>query len=308
MSSVYYYYILVTSFSPGYITGFFKVNHSKNQLLTGSTGAGVCLEKGVKTTVDVLPSKKFKLKININGIPYPDAIVSKSVVDQMINKSNCQHEIVINHFVNIPILSGYGSSGSSALSLSYALNELLGLGFTKIEAAQKAHIAEIQCKTGLGTVLGTYYGGVQIRSHPGAPGIGKVTKIPISNNKVVVSFTSGSLSTSNILNNQKLIKLINTVGKTSLKHLTRDPSSDKFLELSRNFSLQINFFPFAFYKFMKLADRFDMTCSMNLFGNSLFSILNINETQEFYNLFLKSKIPGYILFSPINHSGAKLID
>ena len=59
---------------------------------------------------------------------------------------------------------------------------------------------------------------------------------------------------------------------------------------------------------MKLADRFDMTCSMNLFGNSLFSILNINETQEFYNLFLKSNIPGYILFSPINHSGAKLID
>ena len=102
--------------------------------------------------------------------------------------------------------------------------------------------------------------------------------------------------------------MINTAGKTSLKHLTRDPSSDKFLESSRNFSLQINFFPFAFYKFMKLADRFDMTCSMNLFGNSLFSILNINETQEFYNLFLKYNIPGYILFSSINHSGAKLID
>ena len=136
--------------------------------------------------------------------------------------------------------------------------------------------AEFKCITGLGTVLGTYYGGVQIRSHPGAPGIGKVTKIPIGTDKVVVSFTSGPLPTSNILNNQKLIKLINTAGKNSLKHLTSDPSSDKFLELSRNFSLQINFFPFEFYKFMKLADRFNMTCSMNLFGNSLFSILNLS--------------------------------
>ena len=299
---------MVTSFSPGYITGFFKVNHSKNQLLTGSTGAGVCLEKGVETTVDALPSNKFKLRININGVPYPNAIVSKSVVNQMINHSNFQHEIVINHFVNIPILSGYGSSGSSALSLSYALNELLNLGFTKTEAAQKAHIAEIYCRTGLGTVLGAYHGGVQIRSHPGAPGIGKVRQIPVGNNKVVVSFTSGSLSTSNILNNQKLIKLINMAGKNSLQHLTNDPSPDKFLELSRNFSLQINFFPSEFYKFMKLADRFDMTCSMNLFGNSLFSILNINETNEFYNLFLKSNITGHILFSPINHTGARVID
>ena len=197
---------MITAFSPGYITGFFEANYSKNQLLTGSTGAGICLEKGVTPTVDVIPSTKFRLKIFINGILYPNALVSRSVVNQMINKSDCQQELIINHFLNVPILCGYGSSGSSALSLSYALNESLNLGFTKIEAAQKAHVAEIKCKTGLGTVLGTYYGGAQIRSHPGAPGIGKISPIPITNKNTIASFTLGHLPTSNILNNSKLIK------------------------------------------------------------------------------------------------------
>ncbi len=299
---------MITSFSPGYITGFFKVNYSNDHLLSGSTGAGVCLDKGVKTTVEVLPSSKFKLKIYINGIFTPNAIVSRSVVDQMIDKSNYKNEIIINHFLNIPISCGYGSSGSSALSLSYALNESLNLGFTKTEAAQKAHLAEIHCKTGLGTVLGTYYGGIQIRSLPGAPGIGKIIHIPINNKNIVASFTLGTLSTSNVLNNSKFIKLINSHGNQSLKALIDRPNYNEFLKLSRKFSLKINFFPSVLYKFMKLADRFDMTCSMNLFGNSLFSILKTNETRDFYKLFLKHNIPGCLLFSPINHSGAKLID
>ena len=299
---------MITAFSPGYITGFFEANYSKNQLLTGSTGAGICLEKGVTTTVDVIPSTKFRLKIFINGIFYPNALVSRSVVNQMINKSDCRQELIINHFLNVPILCGYGSSGSSALSLSYALNESLNLGFTKIEAAQKAHVAEIKCKTGLGTVLGTYYGGAQIRSHPGAPGIGKVSPILITNKNTIASFTLGHLPTSNILNNSKFIKLINIFGRQSLKQLINNPSSDEFLKLSRKFSLQINFFPSELYKFMKLADRFDMICSMNLFGNTIFSILKNNEINEFYRLFLKNNIPGCLLFSSINHSGAKIID
>ena len=160
----------------------------------------------------------------------------------------------------------------------------------------------------MGTVLGTYYGGAQIRSHPGAPGIGKVSPILITNNNTIASFTLGHLPTSNILNNSKLIKLINIFGRQSLKQLINNPSSDEFLKLSRKFSLQINFFPSELFEFMKLADRFDMICSMNLFGNTIFSILKNNEINEFYRLFLKNNISGCLLFSSINHSGAKIID
>ena len=89
---------------------------------------------------------------------------------------------------------------------------------------------------------------------------------------------------------------------------SEEADPDEFLKLSRKFSLQINFFPSELYRFMKLADRFDMICSMNLFGNTIFSILKNNEINEFYRLFLKNNISGCLLFSSINHSGAKIID
>ncbi len=43
-------------------------------------------------------------------------------------------------------------------------------------------------------------------------------------------------------------------------------------------------------------------------GNTIFSILKNNEINEFYRLFLKNNISGCLLFSSINHSGAKIID
>lgn len=298
---------MITAFSPGQITGFFATHIEKDPLLTGSIGAGICLQKGVKTTVEILPSTKFKLKIYINGISSHNALVSNSVVNQMIDTSNHKFELVIKHHLDIPIQRGYGSSGASALSLSYALNEALKLGLNDIQAAQIAHIAEIKCKTGLGTVLGTYHGGAQIRFQPGAPGIGKVFQIPITQKKIIATFTLGNLSTSTILNNSNIIKLINKNGNEFLNQLLHKPTNENFLKLSRRFSLLINFFPLEFYKFMKFADRFGMICSMNLFGNSLFSILRTNEINEFYNLFLKSNLRGNIFFSSINHSGAYII-
>jgi len=298
---------LITAFSPGQITGFFSTHSVKDPLLTGSIGAGICIQKGVKTTVNISPSQKFQLNIFINKFPCHNAKVSNSVVQQLIGRSDKKFSLTINHYLDIPIKCGYGSSGAAALSLSYALNEALNLGLSKTEAAQVAHIAEVRCKTGLGTVLGAYHGGLQIRLQPGAPGIGKTSQIPINDKKIVATFTLGQLSTTNLLLNSSLIKSINNTGDKYLIQLLNKPNYEYFLHLSRQFALMINFFPLDFFNFMKLANRFDMICSMNLFGNSLFSILSANELTEFYNLFLKSKLYGHIFFSNINYSGAKIV-
>ena len=107
--------------------------------------------------------------------------------------------------------------------------------------------------------------------------------------------------------NSSLIKSINNNGGKFLIQLLNKPNYEYFLHLSRQFALMIKFFPLDFFNFMKLANRFDMICSMNLFGNSLFSILRANELTEFYNLFLKSKLYGHVFFSNINYSGAKIV-
>ena len=68
-------------------------------------------------------------------------------------------EIIVEHHVEVPLGAGFGTSGAAALSLALALNEALSLGLSKIEAAQLAHVAEVECKTGLGTVIAETFGG-----------------------------------------------------------------------------------------------------------------------------------------------------
>jgi mevalonate kinase len=56
-------------------------------------------------------------------------------------------EVTVDHHLEVPIGAGFGTSGAAALSLALALNNIFGLGMSKAEAAQIAHVAEIKCKT-----------------------------------------------------------------------------------------------------------------------------------------------------------------
>lgn len=297
---------MISAFSPGQITGFFKSHYSNDLLFSGSTGAGVCITHGVKTSVTLKPSQKTKFKIKINNKSTNDALVSQFVAKTITSKLDQNYDIYIQHYSDLPIGCGYGSSGSAALSLAYALNEALSLDMSPEKAAQIAHTAEIKCRTGLGTVLSLYHGGAQLRLAPGAPGIGKVLKFN-SSNRVIATFTLGNLSTKYILSNPSVHFYINDIGQTLLQEFTDNPSADFFLTLSRNFTLAMNFFPYQLYQFMKLAARYDITCSMNMFGHSIFSLIKSNEKTEFYNLFRKSKLKGKLFFSNIDNIGARLL-
>ena len=297
---------MISAFSPGQITGFFKSHYSNDFLFSGSTGAGVCIANGVKTSVTIKPSQKTKFQIKINDKLTHDAIVSQFVAKTITSKLDHHYEIHIQHYSDLPIGCGYGSSGSAALSLAYALNESLSLGLSQEKAAQIAHTAEIKCRTGLGTVLSLYHGGAQLRLIPGAPGIGKVLKFN-SSNRVIATFTLGNLSTKYILLNPKIHSFINNIGQILLQQFTDNPSAVSFLNLSRNFTLSMNFFPYQLYQFMKLADRYGIICSMNMFGHSIFSLIKSNEKTEFYNLFRKSNLKGKLFFSNIDNIGARLL-
>ena len=115
----------------------------------------------------------------------------------------------IEHQISIPVGYGLGSSGAVALSLSYALDQVLELKLNKIEIGKIAHIAEINCKTGLGDVLASYHGGFEIRVKPGAPGIGKVEKIDVDNISIIMICFS-PISTNKFI--QEHLSKINGIG------------------------------------------------------------------------------------------------
>lgn len=177
---------IAKAYSPSHITGFYSEVKDESILNRGSLGAGISIHKGVRSSVELYDSESNNFIIVINGVISKDAIVSKFVINEFLKRTNRNYFIKVSHEVNLPIGYGIGTSGSAALSLAFALNDALSLGLSDTESAQIAHKAEIQCKTGLGTVLSEFHGGLCIRIKGGAPGIGKTNVIRINNSKVAI--------------------------------------------------------------------------------------------------------------------------
>src|SRR5204862_3485485 len=125
--------------------------------------------------------------------------------------SSCNTEI--SHQSAVRSGLGDGTSGSGALSLSLALNEAMGLSLSMLEAAQIAHLCEVECQTGLGTVTSVFSGGLTVRTEPGAPEIGQVRKMLLPSSLSIVSASFGPISTRRVLADDYLKKTINACGR-----------------------------------------------------------------------------------------------
>jgi pantoate kinase len=299
----------VSAFSPAHISGFFQIfNQSTDPLLNGSRGAGVSLKTGVTTKVIIQKSTKNSLEIKINGNVTQSAEVSKFVVDSFVSSLQEPYTTVVEHAINVPMGAGFGSSGAGALSLALALNDALQVGLSNVEAAQIAHTAEVQCKTGLGSVIAETVGGLEIREQPGAPGVGKITKIPVTDQYVVACLFFGPISTKNSLSNPQLCQQINELGGKLVDELVRQPKPEFFMVSSRKFAEGVGLISKRMRKVLVEADAIDMVCSMNMFGECLFSLVKRDCVDELVEIFHKhNPSQNNVFVSEIDNEGAKLL-
>ncbi len=297
------------SFSPAHITGFFQIyDRPKNPLLKGSRGAGVSLTKGVKTTVRIRESSRKNVQIKINGKFTETAQVSRTVADTFLSIAGGNYSVLIEHDVDVPIGCGLGSSGAGALGLAFSLNEALGLGLSRIEAAQAAHVAEVKCKTGLGTVITELAGGLEMRVKPGAPGIGEVKHIKVDHDQVVVCLPFGPISTKKALTDPGLHHLINRHGGKLVDQLEAQPSVGKFLELSRSFAEKTMLISPRVRKVLTDVDNHGFASSMAIFGETVFSLVKQSEAQELTNVLSKhAEDRNDIINAEIDFKGARVL-
>ena len=180
------------AFCPAHITGFFKAHFDEEKVDSekfGSMGAGFSIKEGVTTKVTISPktNQKSKFKISTKGFQSDKTDVSEFVLNEFLKLKDFNDVFFdIEHNISIPVGYGLGSSGAVALSLSYALDQVLNTKLDGVEIGKIAHVAEVNCKTGLGDVLASYHGGFEIRVKPGAPGIGKVKKIEAKNISIIM--------------------------------------------------------------------------------------------------------------------------
>jgi pantoate kinase len=298
------------AFAPGHITGIFQIFDGPNDpMRKGSKGAGVCLTQGITTTVEVHQSSEPVSKILINGKHIDSSITSKRVLELFETRFPSLRDIgvEVHHDGMLPIGAGFGTSGAGALSLALALNEANDLGLSTMDAAQIAHRAEIECKTGLGTVIAETFGGVEIRVKPGAPGIGEIENITPPKNSVVACLTFGSLFTRDLLSNADTRRKINESSETLIKELREHPNVENLMKSSRLFAEQTGLITEPVREVLNATDKTNVVCSMPMFGESVFTLTIRRRLDAVLEIFEKHQGEGNIVLCDVDRRGATVI-
>ena len=164
--------------------------------------------------------------------------------------------------------------------MALTLNEVLNLYLSFTEAAQIAHVAEIECHTGLGTVYAATVGGFGCLYHAGGPGVGRSVKYPRSEELSVVYIHFGPISTNRILTDPEMRRRINEFGGTLVDKLYKDLRPDLFMELSRRFTENVGL--------VTPRLRRVVTATMAMFGEVAFSLAPSGEAEDIAKVFTEA--------------------
>jgi len=274
-----------SAWAPNHITGFFYSKMDKDPMRSSSLGAGVNLSQGTTTQIEIQPAYENDVSILINE-NISKAELSHWLVKEFLKKYiNDNYKIDIHHKMEMPISAGFGTSGSGALSLVLALKKVFNIEISDEECYKLAHIADVENKGGLGTVMAEIAGGLEIRVAFGGPGIGKVETIrQLADYKVVILYFC-PYQTKEALLDKNLMEKVNKFGKTCVNDLLKDPSIERFLELSQWFVKKIEVVTERVSDIIKKLERNGFLCSMPLFGESVFSIQKNEKAEELQNIF-----------------------
>ena len=196
---------------------------------------------------------------------------------------------------------GLGCSGAVALSLGLALNKALGTKLSKEQVGQIAHKAEVNCKTGLGDVLGAFSGGFEIRTKGGAPGIGRVEKINSNSSVIMICFSP--ISTKKFLDEK--IDTINGLGGKMVNKLIVSKDCDDFQDMSIQFAKYIQVLTPKMKSVIKELHANQIKCGVALFGETIFALVPSRKVNKVKNI-LKKFDDGIVISSFIDNAGARL--
>lgn len=191
------------AFAPGNVSCVFKIVAHDDPTRMHSLGMGFTVADGVSASV----RRAASLSISFNGriIDFPTVA---AVVSAMT--SECVRVELVS---SLPLSSGFGLSGASALATGYALNRLLGLGLDDETVAMRAHVAEVEELTGLGDVGGQYHGGCLVKLREGHPLAAE--RLPVDEQEVFYRYIS-PIKTSEVLRDTEKRERINAAAEAAL--------------------------------------------------------------------------------------------
>jgi pantoate kinase len=298
-----------TAFCPAHVTGFFKAHIDESQeepAKIGSMGAGFSIKEGVTTSVKIVPrtNQKSRFRISAQGYESDKTDITEFVLDKFLKMGGFNDLFFdIKHKISIPVGYGLGSSSAVALSLAFALDQALQTRLDRDVIGRIAHSAELNCKTGLGDVLASYYGGFEIRVKPGAPGVGKVEKIETKPMSVIMICFS-PISTNKFL--KERLAQINGLGGKMVDKLLASKDYEHFQDMSLEFAKYVNVITPKMEKVIKDLIDNKIKCGVALFGETIFSMIP-KEREDAILKILEKYNDGIIVKSEIDTHGARVL-
>ncbi len=305
-----------SAFAPAAISSFFEIHDTQdNKPITdlekvGARGGGFGLQKGVLTKVSVEEASASSVKVIINGKSAPEAKTTKTVIETLLRNRQKSYAVVVSHKIEVPVGSGFGTSAGGALTAGLAIKKALDLPLTYNQIGKIAHIAEIQCQTGLGTVSSlTSTGGCVLVVEPGAPGICQIDRIPITDDYVIVAgFTQTGILNKKVLVDPEKKTLINSYGKETLKSILAEPCLENFLECCWEFSEKAGFATPKTRQLAKLAKKAGAVgAAQNMIGEAVHALVHQENAGSVAEAF-KQVLPSQnVIVSKIDFQGVRLV-
>ena len=276
----------------------------------GAIGGGFGLEKGVLTSITAEEASENSVEVFINSKLAKEAKTTRRVVEMLLSKTTAKYTITVEHQIEVPSGKGFGTSAGGALTAGLALKEALELPLTYNQIGKIAHIAEIQCQTGLGTVSSlTFSGGCVLVVEPGAPGICQIDRIPITPDYVVVvGFVKSNILNKTILSMPQKKKEINRCGEKTLEAILSAPSLENFLKCCWEFSQKAGF---ATEKTRQLVDSAKKAgavgAAQNMIGEAVHAIVHEENANSVAEAFKQTLPSQQVIISKIDFQGARLV-
>jgi len=254
------------AFAPGHVSAFFEpVYSNQNMDRSGSCGAGINLSLGALSQVTAKPASECTIIINING-SLSNAPVTKLALKFL--EVEAPFQITVDTRLDLPVSQGFGMSAAGALSSTLALADLLNL--PRENAIKAAHYAEIQLRTGLGDVIASSFGGIEIRRKAGLPPWGTLEHIP-GVYDIVLCVIGKEIETTKILSDPTKLREIASYGRYCTKKLLEKPSVEHLFSLAWEFTHKIGLADDLVLQAIEAANQYG-TASMCMLGNSIFAM------------------------------------
>jgi len=183
----------------------------------------------------------------------------------------------------------------------------LGLNLTYNQLGRIAHVAEVKCKTGLGTVGPLLFGGCGLTLEPGAPGIARLDRIPVSSDHRLVVGTFRPYPTKELLSSQKYRENINEWGRKTLKRILADPSLENFMGACKDFAVGTGFVTDRVQKLMTLAKKAGAVgAAQNMLGEAVHALVTVDTMDDVYDAFRTVLPEEKIITAKIDSQGARI--